>query len=77
VAAGQRGTAHADSWEPTNLQTPALPEPNLVQRRGFRVEFHPGPEGGIDELTFRQPNGTFVARRTVAESGNVLIAQGI
>jgi Domain of unknown function (DUF3471)/Beta-lactamase len=31
---------------------------------GFRVEFHFGPDGVVDELFFHQPNGTFVARRT-------------
>jgi hypothetical protein len=30
---------------------------------GFRVEFHVGPNGDVDELIFHQPNGTFVARR--------------
>ena len=30
---------------------------------GFRVEFHLGPDGQVDELIFHQPNGTFVARR--------------
>ena len=30
---------------------------------GFRVEFHLGPDGEVDELFFHQPNGTFVARR--------------
>lgn len=29
----------------------------------FRVEFHLGPDGDVDELLFHQPNGTFVARR--------------
>jgi CubicO group peptidase (beta-lactamase class C family) len=29
----------------------------------FRVEFHLGPDGDVDELIFHQPNGTFVARR--------------
>jgi len=31
--AGQRWTTPADSWEPTNLQTPFLPESNLRHRR--------------------------------------------
>jgi hypothetical protein len=30
---------------------------------GFRVEFHVGPDGEVDELIFHQPNGTFVAPR--------------
>ena len=30
---------------------------------GFRVEFHLGPDGEVDELIFHQPNGTFVAPR--------------
>jgi hypothetical protein len=30
---------------------------------GFRVEFHLGPDGQVDELLSHQPNGTFVARR--------------
>jgi CubicO group peptidase (beta-lactamase class C family) len=30
---------------------------------GFRVEFHLGPDGKVDELIFHQPNGTFVAPR--------------
>jgi Domain of unknown function (DUF3471) len=30
---------------------------------GFRVEFHLGPDGEVDELFFHQPNGTFAARR--------------
>jgi hypothetical protein len=30
---------------------------------GFRVEFHLGPDGEVDEFVFHQPNGTFVARR--------------
>jgi len=29
---------------------------------GFRVEFHLGSDGEVDELFFHQPNGTFVAR---------------
>ena len=30
---------------------------------GFRVEFHPGPDGDVDELSFHLPNGTLTARR--------------
>jgi CubicO group peptidase (beta-lactamase class C family) len=30
---------------------------------GFRVEFHLGPDGEVDELFFHEPNGTFVVRR--------------
>jgi hypothetical protein len=29
----------------------------------FRVEFRLGPDGGVDELVFHQPNGSFVSRR--------------
>src|SRR4029077_4472270 len=29
----------------------------------FRVEFRLGPDGGVDELVFHQPNGRFVSRR--------------
>lgn len=29
----------------------------------YRVAFHLGPGGDVDELVFHQPNGTFVARR--------------
>jgi CubicO group peptidase (beta-lactamase class C family) len=29
----------------------------------FRVEFHLGPDGEVDELLFHRPDGTFVARR--------------
>jgi CubicO group peptidase (beta-lactamase class C family) len=35
----------------------------IDELKGFRVEFHPGPDGDVDELIFHQPNGTFVARR--------------
>ena len=35
----------------------------IVELEGFRVEFHLGPDGEVDELIFHQPNGTFVARR--------------
>jgi hypothetical protein len=28
------------------------------------VEFRLGPDGGVDELVFHQPNGGFVSRRT-------------
>jgi CubicO group peptidase (beta-lactamase class C family) len=35
----------------------------IDELEGFRVEFHPGPDGEVDELFFHQPNGTFVARR--------------
>ena len=30
---------------------------------GFRVEFHLGPDGDVDELLFHQPSATLVARR--------------
>jgi len=36
----------------------------IDELEGFRVEFHLGPDGEVDELLFHQPNGTFVARRT-------------
>jgi CubicO group peptidase (beta-lactamase class C family) len=32
---------------------------------GFRVEFHLGSDGDVDELIFHEPNGTFVALRAV------------
>ena len=35
----------------------------IDEREGFRVEFHLGPDGEVDELFFHQPNKTFVARR--------------
>ena len=35
----------------------------IDELEGFRVEFHLGPDGEVDELFFHQPNGTFVARR--------------
>jgi CubicO group peptidase (beta-lactamase class C family) len=35
----------------------------IEELEGFRVEFHLGPDGEVDELFFHQPNGTFVARR--------------
>jgi CubicO group peptidase (beta-lactamase class C family) len=35
----------------------------IDELQGFRVEFHLGPDGEVDELIFHQPNGTFVARR--------------
>ena len=35
----------------------------IDEPEGFRVEFHLGPNGEVDELCFHQANGTFVARR--------------
>jgi hypothetical protein len=35
----------------------------IVEREGWQVEFHLGPDGQADELIFHHPNGTFVARR--------------
>ena len=35
----------------------------IDEPEGFRVEFHLGPDGEVDELFFHQPNATFVARR--------------
>ena len=35
----------------------------IDELEGFRVEFHLGPDGEVDELFFHQPNATFVARR--------------
>jgi CubicO group peptidase (beta-lactamase class C family) len=35
----------------------------IDELEGFRVEFHLGPDGEVNELVFHQPNGTFVARR--------------
>ena len=37
----------------------------IDELEGFRVEFHLGSDGEVDELIFHQPNGTFVARRAV------------
>jgi hypothetical protein len=47
--------------------TPARKASN-DELEGFRVEFHLGPDGKVDELIFHQPNGTFVARRAVMAS---------
>jgi CubicO group peptidase (beta-lactamase class C family) len=35
----------------------------IDEPEGFRVEFHLGPDGQVDELFFHQPNATLVARR--------------
>jgi CubicO group peptidase (beta-lactamase class C family) len=35
----------------------------IDELEGFRVEFHLGPDGEVDELFFHQPNATLVARR--------------
>jgi CubicO group peptidase (beta-lactamase class C family) len=35
----------------------------IDELEGFRVEFHLGPDGEVNELFLHQPNGTFVARR--------------
>ena len=35
----------------------------IDELEGFRVEFHLGPDGEVDELVFHQPNGRFLARR--------------
>jgi len=35
----------------------------IDELEGFRVEFHLGSDGQVDELVFHQPNGTFLARR--------------
>jgi CubicO group peptidase (beta-lactamase class C family) len=40
----------------------------IDELEGFRVEFHLAPDGGMDELIFHQPNGTFVARRAIMAS---------
>ena len=40
----------------------------IDELEGFRVEFHLGPDGEVDELFFHQPNGTFVARRAIMAS---------
>jgi len=40
----------------------------IDELEGFRVEFHLAPDGGVDELIFHQPNGTFVARRAIMAS---------
>jgi CubicO group peptidase (beta-lactamase class C family) len=36
----------------------------LGELEDYRVEFRLGPDGGVDELIFHQPNGSFVSRRT-------------
>src|SRR5216683_6096345 len=35
----------------------------IDEPEGFRVEFHVGPDGEVDELFFHRPNATLVARR--------------
>ena len=35
----------------------------IAELEGFRVEFHRGPDGAVDELIFYQPNEAFAARR--------------
>ncbi|HLQ92270.1 MAG TPA: serine hydrolase [Xanthobacteraceae bacterium] len=35
----------------------------IVGLEGFRVEFHRGSDGTVNEVIFHQPNGTFLARR--------------
>jgi len=40
----------------------------IDELEGFQVEFHLGPDEEVDELIFHQPNGTFVARRRLAEA---------
>lgn len=37
----------------------------IDQLEGFRVEFHLGPDGEVDELFFHDPDGSVGARRTV------------
>ena len=41
----------------------------IDELEGFRVEFHLAPDGGVNELIFHQPNGTFVARRAISDYG--------
>jgi hypothetical protein len=36
---------------------------SIVELEGFRVEFRRRSDGGIPELVFHQPNGTFIAQR--------------
>jgi hypothetical protein len=36
---------------------------SIVELEGFRVEFRRSSTGSVDELVFRQPNGTFIAQR--------------
>jgi CubicO group peptidase (beta-lactamase class C family) len=36
---------------------------SIVELEGFRVEFRRRSDGGIQELVFHQPNGTFIAER--------------
>jgi len=40
---------------------------SIVELEGFRVEFRRGPTRSGDELVFHQPNGTFVAQRSVSD----------
>jgi len=50
--------------EPTHKLRPYRGRTFVIDElEGFRVEFHLGPDGAVDELIFHQPNGTFVARR--------------
>ena len=52
------GTQPTCKLRPYQSRTFVIDEPE-----GFRVEFHLGPDGEVDELFFHQPNATFVARR--------------
>ena len=50
--------------QPTYKLRPYQSRTFLIEElEGFRVEFHLGPDGAMEELLFHQPNGTFVARR--------------
>jgi hypothetical protein len=52
------GTQPTCKLRPYQGRTFVIDEPE-----GLRVEFHPGPDGQVDELLFHHPNGTFAARR--------------
>ena len=38
----------------------------IIELEGFRVEFRRGPDGGVQELVFHQPNGAFIAQRELS-----------
>jgi hypothetical protein len=50
--------------QPTRILRPYQSRTSGIDKlEGFRVEFHLGPDGEMDELFFHQPNGKFLARR--------------
>jgi beta-lactamase family protein/uncharacterized protein DUF3471 len=70
VVVGQDNDGHLTltvASQPTYKLRPYLSRTFVIDElEGFRVEFHLGPDGEVDELIFHQPNGTFVARRATA-----------